>query len=455
MKKILVFLIVISMTGTQINAGSKNKDVDSKSNTIQASGVRLKKGKKKSLLPLYLGAGIAVIGVSAYFTLRKGEILNRGTAILHISSSPLDGDVFIDGEKRCSTPCTLKGIKPGKYKIKVERELYGKWEKEMVLEGWREYEIEAELSPFAYEMDRCFGGFGEEPGEFRFFSDLTLDKEGNIYVADWQNSRIQKFTPLGTFVYQRYIPYWPLGIRYNPFNDKIYVVGESPELMRFTLSLAHDWTKDLGLHNPSSLGADSQGRVYIADRMNDRIVVTNSEGNIVSVWKMKAGSNPEDAEPGDNGVVYVSTCKYYSDRILVYDYDGNQIGEFSKKINCTTTIALDRTGNVYVTGRTKNWRGGVYKFLPDGSFVQLIGKERLTSPVGIGVFQNGDLVVGEDPDICFWKITDRTINSPSAKITIKSQKKTQHYRYYGSTIKRSSAFSESFSKIHKRKHIRK
>ena len=88
MKKILVFLIVISMTRTQINAGSKNKDVDSKSNTIQASGVRLKKGRKKSLLPLYLGAGIAVLGVSAYFMLRKGGILNKGTAILPLVPLP-------------------------------------------------------------------------------------------------------------------------------------------------------------------------------------------------------------------------------------------------------------------------------------------------------------------------------------------------------------------------------
>ena len=38
-----------------------------------------------------------------------------------------------------------------------------------------------------------FGSFGSGPGELNMPWGLGLDKDGNIYVADWRNDRIQKF----------------------------------------------------------------------------------------------------------------------------------------------------------------------------------------------------------------------------------------------------------------------
>jgi DNA-binding beta-propeller fold protein YncE len=42
-----------------------------------------------------------------------------------------------------------------------------------------------------------FGGFGSGAGQFNLPWGIGLDKDGNVYVADWRNDRIQRFTPDG------------------------------------------------------------------------------------------------------------------------------------------------------------------------------------------------------------------------------------------------------------------
>jgi NHL repeat len=39
-----------------------------------------------------------------------------------------------------------------------------------------------------------FGSSGKEPGQFRDSEHLALDKEGDLYVSDRENNRIQEFS---------------------------------------------------------------------------------------------------------------------------------------------------------------------------------------------------------------------------------------------------------------------
>eukprot|EP00058_Branchiostoma_floridae_P012614 XP_002598102.1 hypothetical protein BRAFLDRAFT_85680 [Branchiostoma floridae] len=47
-----------------------------------------------------------------------------------------------------------------------------------------------------------FGGWGREAGQFRYPFGVTVSKEGEVFVADFENQRIQVFTLWGTFVRQ-------------------------------------------------------------------------------------------------------------------------------------------------------------------------------------------------------------------------------------------------------------
>ena len=45
-----------------------------------------------------------------------------------------------------------------------------------------------------------WGELGQEQGEFRIPHGIDLDKQGNVYVADRENNRIQKFDSIGNFI---------------------------------------------------------------------------------------------------------------------------------------------------------------------------------------------------------------------------------------------------------------
>ncbi len=388
--------------------------------------------KRPSLLPLYIAAGAAVAGGVGYFLFRKGGPLNRGKATLRISSSPSEAVVYIDGQEKCETPCTVEGISPGTHTVKVERELYGKWEKEMEFEGYEEYQVEAELSPFAYEPDFCFGSRGSGDGQFHYPWDLTLDDDGNIYVADFNNHRLQKFDPSGNFLSKLNtttsggIFLYPSGIRYSPHNRRHYVVfSNNSALNWYSLSLSWLGNSSLGLHWPRSMGVDSSGNVYIADGGNARIVKTDENGNLITTWTVeRAGSFPMDAEPGQDGKVYVSACGI--DKVIVYTSSGNKEMEFSTVMDCPAGISIDRMGHVYVVS---NGEDKIYKFLPDGTYVLNFGeygngRGQFYAPYGIAVDDEGKIYVADEGNdrICIWRITGRTITSPTAKITVRRKK---------------------------------
>ena len=51
-----------------------------------------------------------------------------------------------------------------------------------------------------YSFVRAWGSNGTENGQFSGAEDIGIDSSGNVYVTDFDNDRIQKFTADGTFI---------------------------------------------------------------------------------------------------------------------------------------------------------------------------------------------------------------------------------------------------------------
>ena len=83
---------------------------------------------------------------------------------------------------------------------------------------------------------------------------ITLDSDGNVYVADWSNDRVQKFTPDGQ----------PLG-----------VIGESGD-------------GDGQLNRPSDMAVDGDGNVYVTDWGNERVQVFGPDGGFLLALRGQA-----------------------------------------------------------------------------------------------------------------------------------------------------------------------
>jgi len=88
------------------------------------------------------------------------------------------------------------------------------------------------------EVLRTFGELGQGPGQFHVPNSLDVDDEGNIYVSDTLNYRIQKLAPDGTPIWQRGGAGYqlglfgrPRGIRVGP-DGVIYVVEGAMQLVQ-------------------------------------------------------------------------------------------------------------------------------------------------------------------------------------------------------------------------------
>src|SRR5262249_36051198 len=90
-----------------------------------------------------------------------------------------------------------------------------------------------------------WGWEGQDPGEFELPSALSVDDAGNIYVSDTRNSRIQKISPTGQ----------PLAVWGTAVGQGTPRPAPQP-----------------GTFNaPGGIAVDNQGAIYVADTHNARI----------------------------------------------------------------------------------------------------------------------------------------------------------------------------------------
>ncbi len=117
---------------------------------------------------------------------------------------------------------------------------------------------------------RTFGSQGGEPGQFKIPNSLALDAQGNIYVSDTHNWRIQKLAPDGTPIWVKGTPGYtlgrfgrPRGVRVGP-DGIVYVVDGATELVQMYDADGNVLMRFAGpggvpgaLGLPSSLGIDA------------------------------------------------------------------------------------------------------------------------------------------------------------------------------------------------------
>jgi len=146
----------------------------------------------------------------------------------------------------------------------------------------------------------AWGVSGAGPGEFAGPKGLATDSEGNIYVADTYNHRVQVFDANGVFLRQ-----WGSE-------------GSQPGQFK----------------EPWALAVAANGDVYVADTWNHRIEVFDSMGAIKNMWgtfgevaePMASGDllyGPRDVIIDDEGYLYVTDTG--NKRIVKYDPMGTMV----------------------------------------------------------------------------------------------------------------------------------
>ena len=194
---------------------------------------------------------------------------------------------------------------------------------------------------------QSIGSKGSGNGQFYSPRGIAQDNEGNIYVVDEGNNRIQKFSLSGKFtstVGKRGTDTLqfdiPLGITFNTVTGKLYVCDRNNhriQVLNTDLTLHSIFgTQGIGngqFEHPIGSACDSTGNVYIADNYNHRIQVFTPGGKFLrkfGSWGSGPGqlNKPLDVTIGDNKL-YV--CDSGNKRICVFTIGGKFLTSFGSQ----------------------------------------------------------------------------------------------------------------------------
>ncbi len=247
-------------------------------------------------------------------------------------------------------------------------------------------------------------GFSATSAETDGVTDIAVDRNDNLYLADAGNNRVRKVTPDGIIT-----TYGGTGIAgYN--GDGIPAIAAQ-------------------LNAPQAVAVDDTGNVYIADRYNNRVRKIDTFGIITTVaGSGTAGFCPDGCKADTSAMNYVMSVEvdhhgalYFSDNVRIRKLDtagrfitiaGNGDEGYSgdggpataAKIE-TVAFCIDTFGNFYIIDHNSRIRKkGINDTITTIAGYGYSGYEgdwgdplmaKFAIPQGIAVASNGDIFIGD------------------------------------------------------------
>jgi RHS repeat-associated protein len=307
-----------------------------------------------------------------------------------------------------------------------------------------------------------FGTKGSGAGQFTSPAGIAIDAHGNVWVADYANNRIDKYTASGTFIQASGFGVvsnsenkfqictttctaglagsgngefsGPVGITY--YGGNLYVADYGNDRIE-ELNEKGEYAGKFGskgkgveqMEGPVSVAVNSSGNIAVSDLGNHRIDEFNSAGKFIRASGYGVISNSENKfqictttcvaglEGSSEGeFAYLQGVAFSGSNLYVADYGNNRIEELNEKGEYVTTfgvkgtgkgefegpveIAVNASGNLYVTDLGN---GRVQVLSASGSYIDQFGVKgsgngELTEPGGIAINSSGDVYVGDSGD---------------------------------------------------------
>jgi sugar lactone lactonase YvrE len=235
----------------------------------------------------------------------------------------------------------------------------------------------------------CTGGTstsGAGDGMFDYLQGIAVDSSGNLYVADTNQARIDKFNSSGVF------QGWIGNIAVSPTGGDPGCSGAS--VGTFTPGWCKGGSAGVGtgdgmLNSPSDVKIDSSGYIYVTDFINARVLKYSSAG-VFQGWFGRVNTTPAGGATNCNTTASGNATPGWCLGGTSKSGTGNGM------LSHPAGIALDSSGNIYVLDGG-NYR--VAKYNSSGVFQGWIGRV-LTTPTGGAANCNTTAVGSLTPGWC-------------------------------------------------------
>ena len=219
------------------------------------------------------------------------------------------------------------------------------------------------------KLVRSFGTDGCGIGQFHDPAGVAFDSDDHLYVVEFTNHRVQKFTTTGEYLLQ----FGGEGSGNGKLNRPIGVT-------------VHDHL------------------VYVAEYANKRVSVFQTSGKFCYIIRSELVTAPHDVTVTGNNYLLV-LCNYHH-CVYTFTLDGDYLGKprygrtkgaGDGELLNPRAVAIDPYGFILVAD-TKNHRVSIFD--KDGNYINCFGSEGLNigqfnCPYGIAVSPNGKIYVSD------------------------------------------------------------
>ena len=255
------------------------------------------------------------------------------------------------------------------------------------------------------------GGRGSDKGQFDAPTGIAVDAKGNVFVADTNNGRIEKFSSTGTFlagIGVKGTGYGQLGAPNGIAIDRTGNIYVADAFKHCVEKLAPDGTvidewkgPAPGFYGPRRIAIGPDESIYIVDQGRTRIVKLSLDGQMLTVWGSKGNGDGQFDDPTSVAVDPKTNRIYVADprnrRIQVFDSDGKflnkwSVPEWGRPYGFEDLAVDSNKGRLYASSANMD---SVLMFDLNGNRISSLmprPPERLDGPSGLALV-NGKLYV--------------------------------------------------------------
>lgn len=209
-----------------------------------------------------------------------------------------------------------------------------------------------------------FSGAGTGEGKLERPLGVAVDKEGNVWVIDRTNRRVEEFSESGQFVRQ----FGKSGTGNGEFTD------------------------------PCGIAISPAGNIVVSDMTNNNVQIFSPTGTFIRKITTDPGvfQDPYAIAPGQGDMaLWISDIAAH--KVYGFSETGALLKTLSQPMNVPSGLATDTAGTLWVSDTAEN---RIMKFSPSGAFLMQFGSMgtgngQFVNPISIAAAPSGNIMVSD------------------------------------------------------------